>query len=86
MYFLVYMQGFNKEMEEITRLQKTFAIPDPELRTKLKKDNKNYVLPHYRAFYKKYARVNFTKNPEKYLKYTEADVTACIETFFDSSA
>ena len=79
-------QGFNKEMEEITKLQKSFAIPDIELRTKLKKDNKDFVLPHYRTFLKKYATVHFTKNPEKYIKYTERDVSGFIDQFFDASS
>lgn len=80
------LQGFNKEIEEITKIQKAFAIPDPELRDKLKRDNKQFVLPTYAAFLNKYAKVNFTKNPEKYVKYSERDVTAFIDQFFDASA
>ena len=75
-----------QDPEEITKLQKSFAIPDIELRTKLKKDNKDFVLPHYRAFLKKYAHLHFTKNPEKYIKYTEKDVSDFIDQFFDASS
>lgn len=47
-------QGFNKEMEEITKVQKSYSIPDVELRETLKRDNKEYILPKYNAFYEKY--------------------------------
>lgn len=45
--------GFNKEMEEITRTQKAYAVPDVELRESLKRDNKEFILPKYTMFYEK---------------------------------
>ncbi|ELT97419.1 hypothetical protein CAPTEDRAFT_153271 [Capitella teleta] len=78
--------SFNKEIEEITRTQKSYAVPDTELKEQLKQDNKEYVLPFYRSFRKRYEGTNFTKNPEKYIKYTERDIVAMIEQFFDSTA
>jgi len=47
-------QGFNKEMEEIARVQRGYSIPDVELRESLKRDNKEYILPKYNAFYERY--------------------------------
>ena len=73
-------------MEEISKQQKNFAVPDPDLREKLRRDNKDFVLPHYRTFYKKYSKLPFTKNPEKYVKYSEHDISAFIDRFFDASA
>ncbi|XP_023229802.1 exocyst complex component 7-like [Centruroides sculpturatus] len=78
--------GFNKEMEEIYRIQKAYAIPDVELRESLKHDNKEFILPKYQMFYDKYASFHFTKNPEKYLKYLPADVSNMIDKFFDAAA
>jgi exocyst complex protein 7 len=46
-------QGFNKEMEEIAKVQRSYSIPDVELRESLKRDNKEYILPKYHAFYEK---------------------------------
>ncbi|XP_050536119.1 exocyst complex component 7 isoform X2 [Daktulosphaira vitifoliae] len=43
--------GFNKEIEEILKLQRGYTIPDIELREGLKRDNKEYILPKYNAFY-----------------------------------
>ena len=37
-------------------------------------------------FLVKFQRVNFTKNPEKYIKYTVKDVEEMLEKFFDTSA
>lgn len=78
--------GFNKEMEEIFRLQKAFAIPDPELRQCLRDDNLNFILPFYSAFLKRYQGTSFTKNPDKYIKYREADIRKFIIGFFDAAA
>ena len=64
--------GFNREIEDIASTQKKYSIPDVELRESLKRDNKEYILPKYSAFYDKYANIAFTKNPEKYVRYTVA--------------
>lgn len=78
--------GFNKEIEDISHTQRSYSVPDVELRESLKRDNKEYILPKYTAFYDKYANVAFTKNPEKYVRYTPAQVSALIDCFFDATA
>jgi len=78
--------GFNKELEDIHRIQKAFAIPDVELRETLREDNKKFVLPFYAAFLKRYKNAHFTKNPDKYIKYSEQDLVRIIDGFFDAAA
>ncbi|KAH6941018.1 hypothetical protein HPB50_012060 [Hyalomma asiaticum] len=78
--------GFNRELEELYRVQKAYAVPDVELRESLKRDNKEFVLPKYKIFYDKYVSVPFTKNPDKYLKYTPLQVSNLIDQFFDAAA
>ena len=78
--------GFNKEMEDISSTQKKYSIPDVELRESLKRDNKEYILPKYNSFYEKYANVNFTSNPDKYVRHTPAQVSGMIDSFFDVAA
>ena len=73
-------------MEEIYKIQKAYTIPDTEMREALKKDNKDYVLPQYRDFLGRYKHTNFTKNPDKYIKYSPADVATFIDQFFDASS
>lgn len=48
------VQGFNKEMEEMSRVQRSYSIPDRDLRESLKRDNMEYILPKYQAFYDKW--------------------------------
>ena len=79
-------QGFNKELEEIYRIQKGYAIPDPELKQSLVEDNKKYIILRYQIFLNKFKNLNFTKNPQKYMKYTEEQVGELLEKFFDASA
>ena len=78
--------GFNREIEEISSTQKRYSIPDVELRESLKRDNKEYILPKYNSFYEKYANVNFTSNVDKYIKYSPAQVSGLIDSFFDVAA
>lgn len=42
-------------MEDISKLQKGYSIPDVELRESLKRDNKEYIIPKYNAFYDRLA-------------------------------
>ncbi|KAK2148385.1 hypothetical protein LSH36_500g00027 [Paralvinella palmiformis] len=78
--------GFNRELEEIIRVQKSYSIPDPELRESLRKDNRDYILPFFRSFMRKYEGSHFTKNPEKYVKHRESDVLRFLNNFFDVRA
>ena len=78
--------GFNREIEDIASTQKKYSIPDVELRESLKRDNKEYILPKYNSFYDKYVNVQFSKNTDKYIKYTPAQVSGLIDSFFDVAA
>ncbi|CAH1108238.1 unnamed protein product [Psylliodes chrysocephalus] len=78
--------GFNKEIEEISKVQRGYSIPDIELRESIKRDNKELIIPRYNAFYNKYAGVHFTKNHEKYIKHKPDEVSAIIDRFFDVAA
>lgn len=51
LFFL--LKGFNKEIEEMQRVQRGYSIPDLELRESIKRDNKEQILPKYQAFYDK---------------------------------
>ncbi|CAL1548455.1 unnamed protein product [Lymnaea stagnalis] len=78
--------GFNKELDEIYKVQKTYAMPDSELRATLIAENKEYMVPRYTLFFTKYNNLNFTKNRGKYIKYQPSDVSTLLEKFFDASA
>ena len=44
------------------------------------------ILPKYNSFYDKYVNVQFSKNTDKYIKYTPAQVSGLIDSFFDVAA
>lgn len=77
--------GFNKEFQELHRLSRTYAVPDPELRTLLRNACKQEFLPHYHKFYNFYKGQDFTKNKEKYIKYSPELLASMIDQFFESS-
>lgn len=79
-------KGFNTEFEELHQIQKTYSVPDTQLRDQLRNENMDLILPHYTAFKEKYSTLPFTKNPEKYIKYTVEEIEAMLKSFFDVSA
>lgn len=78
--------GFARECEEIAKLQRSYSVPDPRLREELRRELQRSIVPLYTSFYNKYRGTSFTKNPAKYIKYTPEQVSALIETFFDTTA
>lgn len=78
--------AFNKEVEDLTRIQKGYAIPDPDLRDDIRTENKDLIIPKYKSFLDKYANYQFTKNPEKYKKYTIEQIKQQLDSFFDTAA
>uniref|UniRef100_A0A4W4F9S1 Exocyst complex component 7 n=2 Tax=Electrophorus electricus TaxID=8005 RepID=A0A4W4F9S1_ELEEL len=79
-------KGFNDGLEELCKIQKVWAIPDKEQRDTIRHAQKRLVSEAYRAFLQRYANIAFTKNPEKYHKYTPEQVEEMIEKLFDTSA
>ncbi|KAJ3171254.1 K(+)/H(+) antiporter [Geranomyces variabilis] len=77
---------FNTEFEETTRAQRAYSVPDPDLRATLVKDIKAIICPFYKQFYEKHIELDFTKNQEKYVKYTPKTLEAAIEHFFEPDA
>lgn len=75
--------GFNYEMEEVYSIQRLCYICDVKLREVLQRENKEYVLPKYKAFYYTLVKLNFSKNPGKYIKYTPKQVDAMLGEFFE---
>ncbi|KAJ3325189.1 Exocyst complex component 7 [Boothiomyces sp. JEL0866] len=80
-------KNFNKEFDEIFATQKTYAIPDVELRAQIIKEIRQVLCPMYNRFYDRYTTsVEFTKNVDKYIKYNKEELNSLIDKFFDSSA
>ncbi|KAJ3299363.1 Exocyst complex component 7 [Borealophlyctis nickersoniae] len=76
-------KGFNTEFDEIHKAQKNYAVPDPDLRAQLLRDIKGTIVPLYAKFYGRWAHVDFTKNPQKYIKYDPETVEGLVDKFFN---
>ncbi|KAG9468735.1 hypothetical protein GDO78_022051 [Eleutherodactylus coqui] len=80
-------KGFNEGLGEICKIQKSWAIPDKRQLERIRQSQKKIVQEAYGAFLHKYGTgVNFTKNPDKYIKYSVEHVDEMIERLFDTSA
>ncbi|XP_062858799.1 exocyst complex component 7 isoform X5 [Trichomycterus rosablanca] len=79
-------KGFNDGLEELCKIQKVWAIPDKEQRDTIRYAQKHLISNAYRAFLHRCANIAFTKNPEKYHKYTPEHVEEMIDRLFDTSA
>ncbi|XP_067859943.1 exocyst complex component 7 isoform X3 [Heptranchias perlo] len=79
-------KAFNDGLEELCKIQKSWAIPDKEQRDKIRHAQKENVTVAYRVFWQRYSNVPFTKNIDKYIKYRVEQVEEMIEKLFDTSA
>ena len=79
-------KNFNKDFDELYQVQKTYAIPDVELRAQVVKEVKQVLIPMYNRFYDRYTEIEFTKNPDKYIKYNKEMLVAALDQFFDASS
>uniref|UniRef100_UPI00398E9E58 exocyst complex component 7 isoform X6 n=1 Tax=Pristiophorus japonicus TaxID=55135 RepID=UPI00398E9E58 len=79
-------KAFNDGLEELCKIQKSWAIPDKEQRDKIRRAQKENVTVAYRVFWQRYSNVPFTKNIDKYIKYRVEQVEEMIEKLFDTSA
>lgn len=77
--------GFNKEFQELHRLNRTYAVPDQELRKQLRDACKSEFIRSYQQFYNYYVNQDFSKNKEKYIKYSPELVASMIDEFFGSN-
>ncbi|PWN47507.1 hypothetical protein IE53DRAFT_247186 [Violaceomyces palustris] len=72
---------FSDSLEDLERLHRAypFSKEDTELKQKLRSEVTRLVLPLYKRFLAKYRNVDFSKNPSKYIRFTEAEVEERIE-------
>ena len=76
---------FNSSIEEIHATQMEWIVPDPDLKSIVRERVLQSVVPAYEFFYDTFKNANFTKNPEKYLKYEVADVAKMVrEDLFEN--
>lgn len=74
---------FNKEFETLITAQKGYSIPDREVAASIKKECIDLIDQKYKTFYGRWNSVEFSKNPEKYIKYKPEDVLDALSHLFE---
>ncbi|KAJ3122495.1 Exocyst complex component 7 [Nowakowskiella sp. JEL0407] len=75
-------KGFNESIDDLLKVQKNYAIPDPELKADLIRGIKAMLMPMYSRFYDRYQQIEFSKTPSKYIKFDKASLESTLELFF----
>eukprot|EP01083_Nonionella_stella_P016924 47262_1 len=78
--------GFNENFGSLFSTQKQFSVPDSDLRSQLRNENVELIVPHYKCFYEKFSNTQFTSNQSKYVKYHVASIEQMLNKFFDEEA
>ncbi len=79
-------KGFNYDFDDLKQVHRIYAMPDPGLREALYHRISEVVVPLYSTFLLRYRDVQFTKNPEKYIKYSLDDFKRNLSGMFEVRA
>ncbi|XP_045061015.1 exocyst complex component 7-like isoform X2 [Coregonus clupeaformis] len=79
-------KSFNEGLEELYKAQKAWAIPDREQRQAICQAQREMVSKAYTSFLLRCDNADFSKHPERYHKYSPAQVEEMIVRLFDISA
>ncbi|KAI8467925.1 MAG: Cullin repeat-like-containing domain protein [Monoraphidium minutum] len=71
--------AFNAALERVYATQSSWTIPDASLRDAVKRVLKGDVVPPYQDFLRRFADVQFSTAPAKYIKFTAGDIEAIID-------
>jgi len=74
-----FVTTFGKTAEE----QKTFSVPDWDLRSSLRNDHIELIVDKYREFYELFKDIDFTKKKDKYFIFDVKTLETMINSFFD---
>jgi len=78
-------KNFNSAFEEISRVQTTWKVPNPQLRQHLRIIILNQVVPAYSTFVGRYSSVihNNSVSKSKYIKYIPNDIENIVLDLFE---
>jgi hypothetical protein len=78
-------KNFNSDIADLFTQQVQFFIPDDDLRRSMRTMLVKMVVPQYQAFLAKYGDDNFSKHPEKYIKFDADVLETLLGRFFEGS-
>ncbi|CAF0808113.1 unnamed protein product [Didymodactylos carnosus] len=73
----------NSAIDSLRSQCQEYIISDIDLRHRLRQDGKAEILESFRKYYQKFAHKEFTKNPNKYLRYSPETLERIIDEFFE---
>ncbi|KAI9027967.1 Cullin repeat-like-containing domain protein [Hyaloraphidium curvatum] len=79
-------RAFNADFDAALASAGSVSVPDPELRASLVKEVRGLLVPLYARFYDRYQAIEFTKNPEKYVRWDKAALEKAVAGLWDGSA
>ena len=76
----------NRWIEEVYDSQKSYCVPDQDMRVELRYRMREVILPKYKQLYSKIAGANFSKKKkEKMLRYSPDRLSHMISQFYELS-
>lgn len=75
-------KGVNEELTDMFNEQGRFFIANEQLRKDMRAILVKNIVPQYQAFLARYSDVEFTKNPEKYIKIDLETLDSMLNKFF----
>ncbi|CAB53736.2 exocyst complex subunit Exo7 [Schizosaccharomyces pombe] len=78
-------RNFNEQVTSVVQVHRESVRFETGVATFLLQEVKKTVLPLYQRFYDKYINSDFTKNKDKYIKFTKADLDSFITSAFAPS-
>lgn len=77
--------NFNSIFEELCATQKQFSVPDADLKSRLRNENIETIVPIYKAFVHKFGSLEFSKHAAKYIRYREMVLEQMLNKFFEEA-
>ncbi|KAI3381120.1 hypothetical protein SNEBB_007534 [Seison nebaliae] len=75
----------NADLKTYFNTQTKLLIPDEELRLEMIQHATKVIEPAYQKFFAIFAQADFTKNPDKYLKYKPMEMSRLLQTLYTAS-
>uniref|UniRef100_H2ZQN4 Exocyst complex component 7 n=1 Tax=Ciona savignyi TaxID=51511 RepID=H2ZQN4_CIOSA len=79
-------KSFNNDFEDLVKTHQQWAMPSSDIKKEIRNSVKSRIRSAYSELHEKYRMVQFTKNIDKYLKYTPESVVENIDKLFDQYA
>ena len=77
-------RAVNEHLDALHAAQSQWSVPDAELRAELKRRIRERVVPAYTALVQQHTQVPFSKNMDKYIRYSPRDLDGRISDLFES--